>query len=51
MRVKIIEGMQTCIESNVEPETNPVVVVIWREGEGRRQKAEGSIVSKNGWSD
>jgi hypothetical protein len=48
MRVKIIEGMQTCIQSNLEPERKLVVVVvavIWREGEGKRQKAEGS---KNG---
>jgi hypothetical protein len=37
MRVKIIEGMQTCISSNIEPERKVVVVVVmWREGEGRR---------------
>jgi hypothetical protein len=51
MRVNIIEGMQTCIQSNVEPERKMVVVevaVIWREGEATRQKAEGLIVSENG---
>jgi hypothetical protein len=48
MRVKIIEGMQTCIQSNVEPEKNLVAVVVWGEGEAIRQKAEGSIVSENG---
>jgi hypothetical protein len=38
MRVKIIEGMQTYIQSNAEGETNPVVVVVWRDGEAIRQK-------------
>jgi hypothetical protein len=41
MRVNIIEGMQTCVQSNVEPERKLVVVVvavIWRDGEKIRQK-------------
>jgi hypothetical protein len=41
MRVKIIERMQKYTQSNVGPETNPVVVVVavvWREGEAIRQK-------------
>jgi hypothetical protein len=51
MRVNIIEGLQTCIQSNVEPERKlvvAVVVVIWREGEAIRQQAEESSVSQNG---
>jgi hypothetical protein len=51
MRVNIIEGIQTYIQSNVEPERKlvvVVVVVIWREGEDIRQKAGRSIGSKNG---
>jgi hypothetical protein len=28
MRVNIIEGIQTCIQSNVEPERKLVVVVV-----------------------
>jgi hypothetical protein len=28
MRIKIIEGMQTCIQSNVEPERKLVVIVV-----------------------
>jgi hypothetical protein len=28
MRVKIIKGMRTCIQSNVEPERKLVVVVV-----------------------
>jgi hypothetical protein len=49
MRVNIIEVMQTYIRSNVEPETNPVVVVIWREGEAISHAAGGgSIGSDNG---
>jgi hypothetical protein len=51
MRVKIIEGMQTCISSNIEPERKVVVVVvIWREGEATGQKAGGSTVSEKVWS-
>jgi hypothetical protein len=41
MRVNLIKRMQTCIQSNVEPERKlmgVVVVVIWREGEAIRQK-------------
>jgi hypothetical protein len=48
MRITIIERMQTCIQSNVEPERNPVARVVWREGEVRKQKPEGPIVSENG---
>jgi hypothetical protein len=48
MRVNVIEDMQTCIQSNVEPERELADVVIWREGEAIRRKAEGSIGSKNG---
>jgi hypothetical protein len=39
MRGNIIEGMQTCIQSNVEPEkklAGVVATVIWREAEGKR---------------
>jgi hypothetical protein len=36
MRAKIIERIQTCLQSAVEQETNPVVVVVWREGEAIR---------------
>jgi hypothetical protein len=39
MKRKIIEGMQTCLQSNVEPKKELVgveVAVIWREREGRR---------------
>jgi hypothetical protein len=28
MRVKIIKGMRTCIQSNVEPERSPVVAMV-----------------------
>jgi hypothetical protein len=41
MRVKTIECMQKCIQSNVEPERKlvvVVVVVVWREGEATREK-------------
>jgi hypothetical protein len=38
MRAKIIERIQTCIQSTVERETNPGVGVVWREGEAIRQK-------------
>jgi septum formation topological specificity factor MinE len=38
MRGNIIEVMQRYVQSNVDPETNPVVVVVWREGEALRQK-------------
>jgi hypothetical protein len=38
MRVNIIEGRQTCIQSNVEPERKRVVAVVWRGGEARRHK-------------
>jgi hypothetical protein len=51
MRANIIEGMQTCIQSNVEPERKLVVIVvavIWREGEATRQKAGCSILGENG---
>jgi hypothetical protein len=51
MRANIIERMQTCTQSNVEPERKLVVVVVivvWREGEAIRQKAEESIGSQNG---
>jgi hypothetical protein len=43
MKVKIIESMQTCTQSTVERERNPVVVVVWSEVEGRREKVGGSI--------
>jgi hypothetical protein len=45
MKVKIIESIQTCAQSTVERERNPVV---WSEGEGRRDKAGGSIGSDDG---
>jgi hypothetical protein len=48
MKVKIIESMQICSQSTVERERNRVVVVSWSEGEGRRDKAGGSIGSENG---
>jgi hypothetical protein len=54
MRVNIIEGIQTCIQSNVEPDRKLVVIlgvvvaVIWREGEAISRKAGGSIGSDNG---
>jgi hypothetical protein len=54
MGVNIIEGIQTRIQSNVEPERNLVVVMvvviamIWREGEAIGHKAGGSIGSDNG---
>jgi hypothetical protein len=38
MRVSIIEGMQTGIQSNAEPERKLVIVVIWREVEATRQE-------------
>jgi hypothetical protein len=41
MRINIIEVMQTYIQSTVEPERKPVVVVVvvvWREGEAMRQE-------------
>jgi hypothetical protein len=38
MKGKIIERMQTCAHSTAERERNPVVVVIWSEGERRREK-------------
>jgi hypothetical protein len=43
MRVNIIEGMQTCIQSNVESERKLVVVVVvvtWRE---RATRQEGRL--------
>jgi hypothetical protein len=46
MGVNIIEGMQTYIQSNVELEANPVVVVVRRGGEA--VLAECSIVSESG---
>jgi hypothetical protein len=36
--VNITEPRQTYIQSNVEPQTNPVVVVVWRVGEAIGQK-------------
>jgi hypothetical protein len=38
MRVNVIKVTQTYIQSNVEPETNPVVAVVWSEGEAIREK-------------
>jgi hypothetical protein len=38
MRANIIEWMQTYIQSNAEDERNPVVVMVWTEGEAIRQK-------------
>jgi hypothetical protein len=38
MKVKIIESMQTCTQSTVERERNPVVVVVWSAGEGIREE-------------
>jgi hypothetical protein len=37
MRVYIIEQIQTYIQSNVEREMNPVIVVVWRRGEAITQ--------------
>jgi hypothetical protein len=37
MGVNITEGRQTYIQSNVEQEAKPVVVVVWRGGEAIRQ--------------
>jgi hypothetical protein len=48
MKVKIIEKMQTCTQSTVERDRNPVVVVVWSEGERIRDKAGGSIGSEDG---
>jgi hypothetical protein len=48
MKVKIIESMQTCTQLAVEREMNPVIVVVWSEVEGRRDKAGGSIGSEDG---
>jgi hypothetical protein len=39
MRENVIEGIQTYSQLNEEPDANPVVVVIWRQGEAIRQKA------------
>jgi hypothetical protein len=49
MKVKIIERMQTCAQWTVERERNPVIVVIWSEGEGIRQKAQLGV--RTIWSD
>jgi hypothetical protein len=38
MRVNVTEPRQTSIPSNVEPEAKPVVVVVSRGGEARRQR-------------
>jgi hypothetical protein len=46
MRVNLIESMQTRIQSNVEPERNPVVVVVWSEGEAIRQNGLVSLISE-----
>jgi hypothetical protein len=40
MRVKITERMQTCIESNVEPERKVADVVVWSAGEVVRQNGK-----------
>jgi hypothetical protein len=48
MKVKIIKSMQTWAQSTVERERNPVVVVVWSEGEGIRDKAGESIGSEDG---
>jgi hypothetical protein len=48
MNVMIMESLKTCTQSTVERERNPVVVVVWSEGEGRRDKAGGSIESEDG---
>jgi hypothetical protein len=49
MKVKIIERMQTCNQSTAERERNPVIVVVWSEGEGIRQ--EGRLGVRTVWSD
>jgi hypothetical protein len=49
IKVKIIESMQTCTQSTVERERNPVIVVVWSEGEGIRQ--EGRLGVRAVWSD
>jgi hypothetical protein len=49
IKVKIIERMQTCTQSAVERERNPVAVVVWSEGEGIRQ--EGRLGVRTIWSD
>jgi uncharacterized protein (UPF0128 family) len=38
MRLNVIEGMRTYLQSNVERERNPMIVVAWREGKTIRQK-------------
>jgi hypothetical protein len=38
----------TCIQSSAERETNPAVVVVWREGEAIRQK--GQFGARTVWS-
>jgi hypothetical protein len=38
MRVKMIEVMETYLQSNIEQETNPVVIVVWSEGKAIGQK-------------
>jgi hypothetical protein len=48
MKVKIIERMQTWAQSTVERERNPVVVVVWSAGEGRRDKTGESIGRQDG---
>jgi hypothetical protein len=47
MKVKIIESMQSRTQSTIERDRKPVVVVVWSEGEGRRDKAAGSIESED----
>jgi hypothetical protein len=49
MKVEIIERMQTCTQWTVEREKNPVVVVVWSEGEGIRQ--EDRLGVRTVWSD
>jgi hypothetical protein len=38
MGINITEPRHTYIQSNAEPEAKPVVVVVWRGAEARRQK-------------
>jgi hypothetical protein len=49
MKVKIIESMPTCTQSTVERERNPVVVVVWSEGERIRQESRLGV--RTVWSD
>jgi hypothetical protein len=49
MKAKIIERMQTCTQSTAERERNPVVVVVWSEGDGISQ--EGRLGVRTVWFD